>query len=1073
MYVDFIRYRLIYRSSKGVALAVDNDLNLVGSVLRKLKCAIVQTSLNAVDKNLFEACSFIEAVAESGGNGSYDNEGSLGYVIQSIGHLNGVLTGLGDLGSFLVFDHVAILGYDNLCALVCHDGYRVGKTAIVHVDSKVNRLVDFKGDLGHVLRLIGNANYVFTLVADGSTRNVLANLFSVLDKNSGCFLVKNINGYGSVYGKVCLVPLGSYLGSLGVDNKLICVLCTVEVFKHDDVRAVLGELVAGLIFDCLAVLRYADLRFIVPSKGYFLIGMTAVFNACKVARRCGLNVGDLTCNGIHAGTEFIGNDDLIHTAGSKLINKIVEIYRSAVIVSAKGYPSGAAIGRLVKLKSLEVGFLILALGHSDHELLLCFVCLEAYGGSISGDHNAERLGLTNVVYCYRRVRAAFTELADLAKAEAADKLAVLVIDVEHCHLIKRIGNGNIDFVLEVVGSLKVDLHCTALANRIVEIGECANHGKVILAGVAVGIGNNHYVLALGVVNAANEGLTVNRDADILTDHHLVCEDVAVCRVAVKVLVRTCGCGLLFPIVVVDDTVLCVLSDYLVQALNGEICYKLIGIARLEVNEVGSVLCVRRVNGIHRNARIPSGVIPLCGLYLGVFTYGRKFKSLFIGGKCEGIAINVRRLKVFLHERICENILLGGYELGLPLIACHIHNLNDILSGIDGVNGRTVGYCLSVNGYGLNGGVGVRVSVRPRDHNVTVGLAARNVRGRYLLAGTVDDNSVLTRGVPCGILTVEYVLTNLVKLGSRYVVNERGGTRHLYVAGFITLEGDVICIGVRAAADALIVCPKLSVGNLTVDGDCIGRGLIACQVHGVEGISSLCGKSGSRGISRIARSSGLLYVGRSKTDVIGRNKLDRACIGVAARGSRRRTCVQNTRGFGIVQRDRNGRGLITRLIYTVEVVGSLGCELSSAGVRGVVARSRHFNVDSVNTRDRIGCGVFHVRGIGIRAAALSACTAVKCSRRNSFVKCDVDGGAGIARLIGAIEVVGSLCGELSSARICNVRGASGLLYVDTRNTAVGVRRNVFDIVRVGIAARALGGRAAIESSRRCGSIVINA
>ena len=677
-----------------------------------------------------------------------------------------------------------------------------------------------------------------------------------------------------------------------------------------------------------------------------------------------------------------------------------------------------------------------------------------------------------MVHCNCGVGAAFAQCAKFAKAKATDKLAILVIDVEHSHFVKSVGDRDRNSVLKVVGALKVNLNRLTLANRIVEIGERADYGQIVLAGVAVGIGDNHYVLALGVVNGADKAFAVNSDADILTEHNLVCEDVAVSGVAVKVLVRTCGCGSLLPVVVIYNTVLCVLSDYLVQTLGGKVSYQLIGITRLVVNEVGSVLCVYRVNSVHRNARIPSGVVPLSGLYLGGFSCGRKFKSLFVGCECEGIAVNIRRLEVFLHESIRKDVLLGGLKGGLPLVAGRINDLNNIVARVDGVNGRTVGYCLSVNGHGLNGGVSVRVSVRPRDHNVAVGLATRNVRGRYLFAGAVDDNGVLTRGVPCGVLAVEYVLANLVKLGSRYVVNERGSARHLHVAGFITLEGDVICIGVRAAADDLIIRPKLSVGNLTVDGDGIGRGLIACQVHGIEGISSLCGKSGARGVSRIARSSRLLYVGCSKTDVIGRNKLDRACIGVASRGSRRRTCVQNTRGFGIIQRDRNGRGLITRLIYTVEVVGSLGCELSAAGIRGVVARTGHLYINVSNTRSRIRSGVFHVGCVGVRTAALGRSTAVKRYRGSSFVKGNIYRRACITSVIGAIEVVSTLGGQLRAAGVCNVRGRTGLLNVDVLNSTLRVGRNVFDIGSVGVAARTLSGSTTVESTCRERGIVVN-
>ena len=698
------------------------------------------------------------------------------------------------------------------------------------------------------------------------------------------------------------MSLRSYLGRFGVDDKLVSALCTVKVLKYDGVRSVCGKLVAGLVLDFLTILSHGNLCFILPSEGNFLVGMTAVFNACKVAGGCRLSVGDLTCDRIHSGTELVGNDDLIHTAGSELIHEVVELNSRSVVVCYEGFPSAAAIGGLVDLKSLEVRFLILTLGNSDHKLLLCLVCLEVNGGGISGDHDLECLGLTNVVYCYCRVRTAFTELADLTKAEATNKLSVFIIYVEHCHLIQSIGDRNADLVLEVVGTLKIYLYRLTFPNCIEELGECADNGNVILAGIAVGIGDCHYMLTLGVINAAYKGLTVNGNANVLTDYDLVCEDIAVSGITVKILTGACGCGSLLPIVVVNNAVLCVLSDYLVKTLNGKVSYKLIGIARLIVNEVGSVLCVCRVNGVHRNTRIPSGVVPLSSLYLGVFACGCKFKSLFIGGKSEGIAIDIGCLEVFLHKSIREDVLLGRYELGLPLVTCHIYNLNDILSGIDGVNGRTVGDCLAVYGYGLDGSEAVGIAICPRDHNVAIGASARYVGDVDLLAGTVDNNRVLTGRVACCVNTVEYVLADLVELGTRYVAYERGSAGHLHVAGFVTLEGDVLGIGVSAAADHVIIRPKLCIGSLSVNSDGVSVRLVSCKVGCIEGVSSLCCKSRAGGVRGITCCAGLLHVDCAESDRIGCGELNRACIGSATRGCRGRSCVKSTLGFGVIQRD---------------------------------------------------------------------------------------------------------------------------------------------------------------------------
>ena len=135
-----------------------------------------------------------------------------------------------------------------------------------------------------------------------------------------------------------------------------------------------------------------------------------------------------------------------------------------------------------------------------------------------------------------------------------------------------------DFRLAVVDD-SLAVFTVVKGEKVVEILRCA-HGRAAVS-------------AYDLKDLKNKlcGKSVARTADELPA--LVDEDGLLIG-AVLLCLRTCGCGLLFPIVVVDDTVLCVLSDYLVQTLNGEICYKLIGIARLEVNEVDSVLCIRRV-----------------------------------------------------------------------------------------------------------------------------------------------------------------------------------------------------------------------------------------------------------------------------------------------------------------------------------------------------------------------------------------------------------------------------------------------------------------------------------------------
>ena len=619
MYVDSVINHRVNLRSEGVGLAVNNDAYLVGAVGKKLECTVVEAGFLTVYKNLLKTNGFIEVMAESGGNGIYDNKSHLGNVIKRILDRKRVFTGLGNLGAFLILDCGAVLGQDDINAFVCDNGYSVCKTAVIDVDRKVNRLVNLKCNLAYVLCCVGYANNVVALVGNRCAGNVCSNFLTVLNKNSACILFRDVNCNGIVYGKVCLVSFRSNCYGLSINYELIGGLRAVKVLEYDGVLTVCGKLVAGVVLDNLAILGNGYFCFIFPREGDFLIGVAIVDNTLKVACGCGLSVGDLAGDCVHTGSELIGNNDLVHTGRSELVNKSSKLDCGTVVVGIENVPGLTAVSGLLDLKRLEMGLIIRASGYSDNELLCFLVCLKVNGGCIAGDDNLKLLGGAHVVHRLSCVGATLGELAGVAKAEAANQIAVLVIDVEHSHLIESIGNGNGDFVFEVISSVELCLHFTAFANRIEEIGHSADNSEIVLTGITVGIGYYKHVLALGLVYAANECFAVNGYADILPKLYRLCKNVLACGVAVEILVRTYRSGRLFPIEVILDADLCVLFDYLIESVKSEVSNKLFCVARLIVDVVGTICCIGCINSVHRNTGIPSGVGPLSGLHLGIFT----------------------------------------------------------------------------------------------------------------------------------------------------------------------------------------------------------------------------------------------------------------------------------------------------------------------------------------------------------------------------------------------------------------------------------------------------------------------
>ena len=246
-----------------------------------------------------------------------------------------------------------------------------------------------------------------------------------------------------------------------------------------------------------------------------------------------------------------------------------------------------------------------------------------------------------------------------------------------------------------------------------------------------------------------------------------------------------------------------------------------------------------------------------------------------------------------------------------------------------MDGFAVRYGLAIDSYALNRSIGVSFAIRPRYDSIAVSFAIGYVADSNALDGSVDDDRVFTRGVACIGKTVEDILAGLIELGAGHISGKARTAGLLYEAFLIALEGDILRIRVGAVAHRIIVCPKLCIGSLTVNGYGVICRLVRACIYTVEGVFTFGRKLCARGIRSVGACAGLLNVGSRYANVVRGDKLDVACIGMRTRGNHGRTAIKRTRRCSCIERNANYRGLIRATVNTVEIIRTLGCKLSSA------------------------------------------------------------------------------------------------------------------------------------------------
>ena len=757
-------------------------------------------------------------------------------------------------------------------------------------------------------------------------------------------------------------------GSCRVDVECESCLIAVEVLKGERINAILGEFVATLIVYGVAVLGKHDDSFIRPLELNRAVGVTVVVHTDESSFGVSLNIVKLCGYGINAGSEFVGYGYLVDCARSEGVRKSFGGYYRVVIVLINLYPSVTAIGGLEDDNGLNVAFVINTLGDYDVELL--FFCILGYAdlGCIKRDHEVEGFGFAVVVYCYHGVSSACGECVGFADAEVADELIALVVYREHCHFVEAVGDGNGYFLLEVVGAVVNNRVDATFAYCVEDFGSFADNREVVVTGIAPLIAYCEKSLALDLVKVADEFLAVDENCDVIAEGYRACEDVLAVGVGVEVFTFTCGCRLFLPIEEVLDVDLCILCDYCIEAFLGEVCHKLVGVAGFLIDEILTVYSVSCIDCIHCDACIPRvGVPSACG-YKALFSCGCKCECVLIGAECEEVAVHVECLVVFLLQGIGENVFLGGGEFGSPNVACMVDDNHLVQARVDGVNGFALGVGLAVNGYSLDGRVKLRIAVRPSDHHVAVGVAVGQIGDVNRLDGAVDYYGVVACGYRAFGESVEGVFTFLVELCTGHILNEGIAVRKLYKALCrIALELDVCAVGVSTVADLVTVNKELCGRHVTVDGDLIGCGNVGGCIVGVETIETFCGELRSRSVGHIGACAGLHHVGSTECDVIGRHILDIGCACYRTAAYHGTACIKRTCRLGRIECNAYGRGAVSTLIYGVEIVRSLSCELCSRCVCGVVGRTGHSHVAVCNSRIGVACNILNVGCVGVASA----------------------------------------------------------------------------------------------------------
>ena len=422
-----------------------------------------------------------------------------------------------------------------------------------------------------------------------------------------------------------------------------------------------------------------------------------------------------------------------------MIGKIFKRHGSTVIVACKNFPSFATVNRFFNRQSLQDGILVYAVRYVDNKAFCVLIFFACNFWLVKRDKEYKFFRLPCVVYRLHDVFATFVQGKGIFAIAVTQKFAVFVKYAEHCHFIQLIKNRNGYNVAEIIFAVKYDRVLTTFTQRIFDCRSFAHDDKRINALVSVCVGNNKFVYAFGFKYKSVNGFAVHREIYAFYKRNVVRKNGFCVRKTEKIFICAIGCRGFLPVVETFDSNRCVFGNYFVKAFFGKVRNFRFCVARFLVYKIRSVDCVYCVFFIHRQACIPSLVIPSAGTNEAFFTQTCKRKCVIVIFKGIEITVCIVYFPKFLLQRFCCDIDCGRREGILPNVPRRIGAYYFVNARIYRVHNRAFCVRNTVDRYARNGCGRISVAVRPSNRNVSVRYAVNNVIEGQGFIFTVDND----------------------------------------------------------------------------------------------------------------------------------------------------------------------------------------------------------------------------------------------------------------------------------------------------------------------------------------------
>ena len=355
---------------------------------------------------------------------------------------------------------------------------------------------------------------------------------------------------------------------------------------------------------------------------------------------------------------------------------------------------------------------------------------------------------------------------------------------------------------------------------------------------------------------------------------------------------------------------CVLSNNGIQSFLREVSYFCFGIAFFLIDKVRAILCIYRVDCVHRNTSIPILVMPIARANQTVLSCYRKCIRAFIACERIIIAVFIVHFIIFLLKRLRKNVHLRGFEFRFPYVACSIRRYDFINASVNRIDRRSFRIRFAVNRYGLDRRIYVGISIRPSEYHVAVRFAVGYVLNLQRLLGFIDYNRVIPRAIACIVNAVEYVFTKSVIFSTRHIRNKLFRVGKLDVTSFCTLKSNMPTICVTVVVNLDVIHVELSSGNLSIERYRVRIRAVSCSIHCIERIFAFRGIACSRRITHIAACVRTLYVNRCQTELVIRHETDTLRIGCRTVSNYCTSAIDSSSRFRFIKRNIHRCGNVT-------------------------------------------------------------------------------------------------------------------------------------------------------------------